>query len=192
MSAAQNLISLKKTIIMVAAYYDRELKPEVVAMMAEDLADLPVLEVMKAYETYRRTAKQHRFPLPAEIRAIVSPEVDADSAAREIAARITAAIPKFGYTNRQAAKEYIGEIGWQVVERQGGWPYLCEHHGREIDPTAFQAQARDLAKAQILYPQAAMAQAIGLPGSYDNRGELTSAGDILKMLGPGMPEGEGA
>lgn len=41
-------------------------------------------------------------------------------------ARIFAAVSKFGYMNAEQAKKYIGELGWECVERNGGWQLLCE------------------------------------------------------------------
>lgn len=173
-------MTLKETIILTASYYGRTLSEPVLNMYADDLQDLPVDLVIEAYRRYRRNPKNTQFPLPAQIRGIVAPEVDPDSAAREIAARITAAIPKFGWCNSNEARAYIGEVGWAVVERQGGWMYLCQHHGLELDPTAFQAQARELAKSQIVHSPAGMAKAIGLwlaPGT--RHGELQSIKEIM-------------
>ncbi|WP_289460478.1 hypothetical protein, partial [Klebsiella pneumoniae] len=63
--------------------------------------------------------------------------------AQEVSGRIREAISKFGYANQQDAREYIGSLGWKVVERFGGWIYLCENHGLDLNPLTFFAQARD-------------------------------------------------
>jgi len=43
----------------------------------------------------------------------------------EIASKIVKAISKFGSTNHKAAREYIGELGWSVVDLDGGWGTIC-------------------------------------------------------------------
>lgn len=181
---------VKRTIILAANYYGRDLKPEVVAMMADDLSDLDPRAVVAAFDKYRRETKVHRFPLPAEIRQMVQPSVDPDSAAREIAARICGAVPKFGWARGQDAREYIGEVGWEIVQRQGGWSYICENLGLTLNPSAFQAQVRDQAKSLLSFGAGSMAQAIGLKAGDSKQG-LVSAGEIIAGLLP-SPKTEGA
>ncbi len=165
---------------IMSAYYGKDLRPQVLSLMLDDLDDLSGMAVMSALTAYRRDPKNRTFPVPAQLRSIVAPEMDPEAAAREIAARITAAIPKFGWANGLEAKAFIGDRGWGIVERQGGWRFLCEHHGLTIDPTSFQAQIREQAKADLKYTPQAMAQAIGLaPASPDIRALASS---IIKDL----------
>lgn len=86
-----------------------------------------------------------RFPMPGKIVEAARPNSTVDEDAKEAAGRIVAAVSKFGYPNRQEAREYIGELGWQVVEMQGGWSHLCESMTDRQIPI-LQAQFRDLAK----------------------------------------------
>lgn len=171
--------ALKETIILTASYYNRTLSPQVLSMYVEDLDDLPPGEVIAAYRSWRRNPKNTQFPLPAQIRGIVSPEVDPDSAAREIASRIVGAITTCGWSNPSGAKEFMGEIGWEIVQRFGGWLHLCENHGMSIDPGQFMAQARDLAKSQIQFSPSAMSAAIGITSRSDI---ARLAGDVCKSL----------
>jgi hypothetical protein len=61
-------------------------------------------------------------PLIPHIRAIINQDKDTDiDIAKEIADKIINAVGKFGYTMPKSAEEYVGDIGWQVVERYGGW-----------------------------------------------------------------------
>src|SRR5688572_29470913 len=99
-----------------AGYYRQRLDDVVLRMYADDLADLDFAEVKAAMDAYRKNPKNRVMPLPAQIREIVEPEVDPDSAAREVAARITHAIVKFGWCNPVAAANYIGSVGWDIVE----------------------------------------------------------------------------
>jgi hypothetical protein len=163
---------------ILAGYYRVKLDDAVLRMYSEDLSDLDFDAVQTAMNDYRKNPKNKFMPMPAQIRELLEPQVDPDSAAREIAARITAAIPKFGWCNGQDARAYIGEVGWLVVERQGGWAYICEHHGRNLDPGQFQAQVRELAKSTLVHDQGAMNERVNrLPSS--TRPELSSASEII-------------
>lgn len=145
---------LGKAIAYTAAYYSRELQREVVSMMVDDLADLPFDAVEAAYQSFRRDPKNKSFPLPAQIRDIVAPVETPEERAREIAARIEGAIVKFGYPNGNAARAYIGEDGWSIVERYGGWSHLCQNHGLSISPASFHAQVREQLTTQVRHSTA--------------------------------------
>lgn len=184
---------LKHLIITVADYYGRQLSPETVTMMAGDLSDLPLEAIKSAYDHYRRDDKVFRFPLPAQIRAIVTPIADPDSQAQEAAGRVIQAIGKYGWPHPTQARAYIGELGWRAVERFGGWLFLCENVGVEINQTTIYAQIRDLTRATVKLGNAGIHdQPIGLPGqtSKDGTNELTSALDVIKAI-PGLEERSG-
>jgi len=142
------LAEIKKIIILTAVYYGRDLAPEVIGMMAEDLADLPYSQVRDNYTAYRRNPKNRAMPLPAQIRDLVAPEIDDDTLARDAASRIIQAISKYGYINPVQAREFMGNVAWSVVERQGGWVNICESF-MIANTGIWQAQFRDLARAQM-------------------------------------------
>jgi len=144
---------LKEEIIATAIYYGRDLNPQVLGMMVDDLSDLDASACIQAYRSYRRNPKNRTFPLPAQIREIVAPDqhIDAEALAREVAARIVGAVTKFGWPNGRAAREFIGEEGWRIVELQGGWSHICENLGVTIPPSTFQAQVRDQLAANFRY-----------------------------------------
>lgn len=176
-----DVAKLKELIVLTASYYNQVIRPEVLQMYVEDLADLNPNDLVLAYTKYRRDPKNRTFPLPAQIRAIVHPEIDPDSIAKEISARISGAIPKYGWDRSIDAQEYIGPIGWKVVKKLGGWSYLCQNHGVTINPTTFMAQTRELIKTEIQFPSVVMDESIGL-GSSKKRDlvELTSARDLIE------------
>jgi len=153
---------IKEAIHVTARYYGRTVEDDVLLMMAGDLADLPESQVIDAYHAYRRNPKNKTMPYPAQIREIIEPVVDVDSAAREIAARINHAIVKFGWCNAKYAEGYIGSVGWSIVERSGGWNYICENHGVVLDPGVFSAQVREIAKSQLKNESESIAKMIGL------------------------------
>lgn len=143
------LKELKKLIFNTAKYYGREINPEVITMMADDLSDLGFSDVLNAYTLYRRDPKNRSMPLPAQIRDLISPTMTPIAEAREILERIKHAISKFGYASGKLAHEYIGDVGWRSVQRQGGWHAICES---DIHVNAArQAQMRDVIADQIQY-----------------------------------------
>jgi hypothetical protein len=175
---------LARVIKNTATYYGRELKPEVLSMMCDDLADLPIDDVIAAYNAYRRNPKNRAFPLPAQIIEIVCPEqhVSHEDQAAEIAARIVGAVTRYGWNNSKYAQEFIGPVGWGVVERQGGWAHLCQNLGVTIDPSTFQAQVRRQLEANLRYGEETLSKVISLPTRDRRSGDLVSASEIVKQL----------
>lgn len=178
-------MTLKQVIAMTYTYYSRgQVAPDqLVEMYAGDLSDLDPAACCQAYERYRKNPKNKAFPLPAQIRELVNPKefVSIEARAREIASRIVGAIPKFGWCNSKEAQVFIGPIGWALVQRSGGWSYLCERVGVSINPTTLQAQLRDQLEGVLQYGAPAVAQSIGV-GAKEKTRELEPAGDIVKRL----------
>lgn len=85
------------------------------------------------------------FPSPIKLQKYVNPLEGPESEGRAIASRIREAVSRYGWSNQAEAKFYIGPVGWKIVESSGGWSYLCENLGTNIDPNSFYAQARDRA-----------------------------------------------
>lgn len=122
-----------------------------------------------------------RFPLPAQILAVCNPVLSPEEEAKEVAGRIIASVTKFGYSNQAEAREYIGNLGWEVVKMQGGWAELCRNMRNHMIPT-LQAQYRELA---ITLRKKAIIGNLDTPPSLPEsrqRPQLQSAGDILKKL----------
>lgn len=143
--------AIKEIIVLTAAYYGVTIKPEVLAMYAEDLSDLDPAEVLDAYKTYRRDPKNKTMPLPAHIREIIQPTVSPDAMAREIAGRCMEAVKEFGWPSPEKARAFIGEEGWSVIRSVGGWQHFCEELGVEINPQTFYAQCRERVRDQIQF-----------------------------------------
>lgn len=132
-----------------AMYYGRQINPGVITMLLDDLKYFSYAEILVAIKKYRQAANSNRFPLPNDLIKIINPIVDNKSQAIEAASRIVEAVGTFGWPNQTAARDYIGELGWRVVERIGGWQYICENLGTELNLGTFTAQARDLANATL-------------------------------------------
>lgn len=189
-------MSLKEIIALTFAYYHpgQSLADQVLLMYAEDLADIPNEDVIIAYQKYRRDPKNIRFPLPAKIREIVYPEnyITPEEQAAEVAARITGAVTGCGWSNARAAEDYIGPVGWGVVQRQGGWMHICENLGVNINPSTFQAQIRRQLEANFKYGTNAIEESIGARLTGPRSEGLVSIGELFKQLRPpakNEPEG---
>lgn len=176
-AAEKNQLSL--TYAATCKAFDKTLEPDVLRMMVEDLADLDFSKVINALNLYRRDGKNTFWPKASKIRELVNPVQSKDGMANEAASRIRAAITMFGWPNPDKAREYIGELGWAIVVRSGGWSYVCEQHGLELNPLTFHAQARDLAKAMIESKAAGVHdQPIGLPDS-----QTKEISNVINLIG---------
>jgi hypothetical protein len=52
--------------------------------------------------------------------------------ALDIATRIEGAIRRLGHGNPEKAKEAIGPVGWEVVNRLGGWISVCDFDDKDL------------------------------------------------------------
>lgn len=129
--------------------FDKILDPDVLKLQVEDLADLEFSQIVSALTKYRSDPKNNFWPRASKLREIIFPKQSIETLANEAASRIRQAISDYGWNDPQGAKKFIGDLGWNIVLRSGGWMYLCENHGVELSPLTFHAQARDLAKAML-------------------------------------------
>jgi hypothetical protein len=177
---ASELTELKRLIVHVADYYGRTLKPAVISMMAEDLADLPYEQVQQAYERYRRNSKALVFPLPAQIRGLLEPEVTPEAQGRETYARITQAVRKFGYMQADQAAEFIGEHGWDIVKSLGGWYYICSTD--TLSQSSVMALIRERAADFVRFGANSIAQATNKINSPQASPQISSSNRRDELL----------
>jgi hypothetical protein len=119
------------------------------------------------------------FPSPADIEKTISPQLDPDEEAREAASRIIGAINRYGQYNTEKAKGYIGDLGWAVVSRLGGWMVVCSMD-RDESTTTLQAQLRDLAKAIYNRSEKGIDTAPSIPQKREN--SITRISEQLKQI----------
>lgn len=163
---------LKAYLALTAAYYGKQLDDAVIAMYAEDLADLPLAEVKRAIVLLRRDESIRHCPLPAQIRARLAPAETAEDQARIAEASVHLAISRFGWNNPELAKEHMGELAWEGVKRSGGWREVCE----QADGGISRAQMRNLLEAIYRSAQA---------GRLEERPALPEGpGRLLESLQP--------
>lgn len=139
---------IKALLVMLAEYYQKTLTDNQVRMYAEDLSEFPFEEVSRAMDSYRKNPNNKFFPIPAQLVEIMRPGVDDQSEAVEVSGRIWEAIGKFGRDAPARAKSFVGEVGWHVVQRMGGWAAVCEVIAE--DGGIFRAQMREIAKSAMI------------------------------------------
>ena len=136
---------LAMTLGVMGEYYSRQFSAPALRMMIDDLSDLSFDAVETSINQWRRDPKCKGFPMPSDIRARILPNTESpEDVGRIIAAKILERTRLDGYTNADRAKERIGELGWLVVQRMGGWQKLCEDIGPHNENT-FHSRLRDLA-----------------------------------------------
>ena len=176
------LQQLKALIVATSAYYGQTLGDAVLGMYVEDLADLDFTQVVDTIKVLRRDPKNRTFPIPAIIRDRIKPADLDEHEARDAASRIVTAVSSYGPYQYERAKAFIGELGWFVVKRQGGWTAVCLMLTRENQST-LQAQWRDLAGSFAKLAKAGqLNQAPEMP-----KREITGAVDVKKLL-PEFPK----
>lgn len=129
-------------------------EPAAVHFWFSEFGELSPFEFKRAMDSCMRTLD--RFPSIKDVKTALgqntlSPSEHAKDIAKETAARINSAVSKFGSVinndhRLQRVKDYVGELGWAVIDRQGGWNYICEIHTPQ-NMTQLQAQWRDLAES---------------------------------------------
>jgi hypothetical protein len=182
----EKLIALKKLIIGLAAYYAHPLDDFVVGMYAEDLMDLPIEDIVRAVREIRLDPKNTRFPMPAVIRAKAGAATSDVDVARDVSARIFKAIGRHGHNWSEKDKAWpseplaeLGELGFEVVKRLGGWFRVCEF-SCDVSAGVFLAQVRDLTESTIRAAKSGLLhEAPALPKPEARRGELKP----LKFVG---------
>jgi hypothetical protein len=94
------------------------------------------------------------------------------------------AIQRYGCDefNTQRAKDYVGEIGWMIVQRQGGWHRLIQDP--EIKLQVAQAQWKNIALTIIKNDRLGIQEkAPLLPSTEAKNKQIESMGAIIQSIG---------
>lgn len=132
---------IAKKWIQLGIMYGRQLDEGTILMMLEAISDLPCDLVLSAMKKW--AASETKFPMPADIRAKILPELSTKDNAIDAVNAAIACVSKFGYTNAEAAKNKMGDLAWEAVQRFGGWKQLCETLSFENEGI-IRAQLREL------------------------------------------------
>lgn len=139
-----NLSSIKKLIVDDADYWGAPMSEGRLQAFANQLQSYDPKQIYQAMLHFHNEPGRTRMPMPADLIAQMKGGMDSDTKGKLAASRTIEAISRFGYANPEAAKEFIGELGWSAVKRYGGWSYVCENLGVNIPVATFQAQIRDI------------------------------------------------
>lgn len=157
MNSADRARIAKSYMALNGIYGGQPLPKESVSYWLDAVADMNADDVSGALRAWLNDPKAIRLPTPGQIRAIVYPQVDPVTIGVQAASLMLNAVPKFGWQQSSAAKEYMGELAWLAVHRLGGWQYVCEYLGtRQLPLTMVQAQVRDICSAQIKLGEAGL------------------------------------
>ena len=138
-------LNVKRELIGMAGAFGADLNDMTLSWyMAQFKAYDPEV-VLSALRQYGSGTKFAKLPTPQQVLSLINPEVSEDGQAVEAAARIISAVAKYGYTGSESAKEYIGGLGWKVVELVG-WVEICRTLGVSVTPTSAQIKFQELAK----------------------------------------------
>lgn len=130
--------------------------------------------------------KRWEMPTPAALVAEIEKKPTRIAQANEVAARVIESVTRFGYSNPKEAETYVGQVGWMVVRRFGGWSHLCEIMGLKLDVGQARAQMRDLALSIMeLGELDQLEKPPELPGP---KGESLSSAIKLLAKGKGIPK----
>lgn len=157
---------VQKLMVVLAEVYNRQISQAAIGVMADALMDLDGAAVVTALKKYISDPNSKGFPMPGQIRSMVSPEMSSDQLAVEAASKIVEAMAKFGWTNADNARTFMGEIAWDVVTREGGWTALCERTNND-DLPFLKSQWRELAKVVAI--RHAQKQSIALTGPTEKK-----------------------
>lgn len=137
---------LAKKLINLALFYGKyDLTKNAVMQfinILESFYNKSYIDYENALNNYSAEASNKNFPAPSQLKQYLFPNSSSRQQAQEIAQRCFGAIRKFGYTKPVQAKEYIGELGWRLIERRGGWSSHC-CNTQESDIPILTAQFRE-------------------------------------------------
>lgn len=180
-------LEISKLWFATAKLYDKVLDQDMLNLLTLDVDDLNAQDVINALNIYRKDKKNKFWPKASDVRELVIPSFSDESIGRDTSARIIAAIPHCGYDNGLLAKDYIGEFGWNIVNRLGGWVFLCQNVGLSISNSALAAQIRDLATDQSLYGFKAIKEKVDnlhLESKHNNSSEILKLVNIKSINKP--------
>lgn len=146
---AEEKREIRRQIGIASTYYRANINSDTIELYMKILEKYSFKQIMFAITTYAQNPKSRFMFLAADLIEIIDPQPTDDSLSREIAAKISSAVTKFGWCNSEEAKNYIGEIGWRVIEKRGGWAHICQNL-RTDEIASFDAQNRELAKSAII------------------------------------------
>lgn len=176
---------IAKMLIDMAKFYSEALDERQLEMYVKVLTQFPTELVLECGKEYVHDVRNTRFPIPPHkiMERHLPKQATPKDVARDTSLRIRTAVSKYGWCNPNEARDYIGETGWQIVERFGGWMHICQNLGVEIQESTFLAQTRDAVESELNLQSAGIDTKRPSIEQAKNKGQL---GDLLKTLGKAL------
>lgn len=174
-------IEFAKIMRGLAEVYGRTISTEMMKIYSLALEDLSIQELKNAVRLYVSNSTNAFFPTPGQLRAMITPSDDQQ--AREASARIREALTQFGGDydyHIKRAREHIGELGWKVVEKMGGWSRMTRMSEADLGPVA-QAQWRELASSILARHRMGIFDEAPSIEFKPKKGELQSLGEMIRL-----------
>lgn len=166
----------------IAQVLNIELKPETIRMYYQILKEHDLNKVNVALNSILiELYPGQKFPTPRQIIEKFKPVIDDESQAKEAASRIVESVSRFGWNNIDRARAWIGELGWAVVQRQGGWIEVCttlSHNNIGI----LQAQWRELAKSMCVRARQGLLDIPPDIPKAEKKGEMISFAGLIRKI----------
>ena len=171
---------LAKTILSVARFFGKELSQDSLSMVL-DVWEMQIAQGAVTFpeiiDAYNQSILAFRtYPAPVQILELISPQLSPEDESALLAGKVIDAVKRYGYMGGGSAKAVLGDVAWTCVNRFGGWAYLCENLGTGALPIGtFQAQLKQSLSAT--------SKEFKRSDRAINSNQLTSGGEILKLLG---------
>lgn len=170
-----------KILCAIADHCGYDLKHEMSIRMAESLQHIGWDKVCDELETYIEVIEPIRsnFPTIAKIRQMCGEEFFSDEdMARDIAENIFRAISRLGsYAKIDEVKAFVGDVGFAVIQRNGGWVELARSCTME-NCGMLKAQWRELAKVLIKKDRAGL----GFDGEIPSRNNVRHISEAINGI----------
>jgi len=195
MSESRNQIVIEEFIKALAIYsrlVNFDLTDEITMFYVESLKNHDLARCRAALLKFARGAKPGRgLPSVDDILGEVAPgeviALSAEDDAALAAERIAGCLVKYGSFDDgskgefKTQREFIGELGWQVVTASGGWMYLCTTVTNDSLPT-LKSQWRKEAASYATRAKAGLTFAPALPApTVGSLPEGSRARDALQL-----------
>lgn len=164
-------------------YYKADPCPFSLQIYIEDTADLSKEQLYEAFKLWRHSPKGAFMPKGSELAKMFNTTADPKSDANEAASLIWDSIGRFGRYNHHEARDHMGELAWEIVQRDGGWSRICENVTNDMKGT-LKAQWREMGLGLIDKSQKGiLGKRPSLPGpQIKSLPGAKSIGQILKEI----------
>jgi hypothetical protein len=161
--------------------FDRAKVSMLIDVFCDSFPEASLETFLQALTAYRNDPKNVTFPSPARLQSYLRPVQSIDAKAHDLASKIVESISRFGYSDFKGMENYVGPVGVDVVRRMGGWSYVCENHGTNLQPGQFFAQTREVIKA-ILETKNTEQNLLALESTKTKQLENTSATNVHEIV----------